>query len=311
MNHPVRQGVILAAGRGARLQPLSSIRPKPLQPICNKPIMQYHLEAMRDAGIGEVAVVIGPTSAPIRSYFGDGQLLGLRIHYVEDPEPAGIAASLALVEPWLRGPFVVFLGDVFVRLTDLETALSPMRLDAAGTLVVRRDSPEAVRRNFAVIADQEGRIERVIEKPANPPTDLKGCGIYVFDQTIFDAIRRTRRSSLRNEYEITDAIQILLGLGRPVFASEIARWDVNVTYPEDLLACNLRLLHEQRLDNLIGHAVSISERARMASSVVGDRAVLEGPVQLEECLVFPDARVRDIGPVRRRIFVDGVVWGRS
>src|SRR5688500_4788501 len=99
MNGTVQQGVILAAGWGSRLQPLVSTVPKPLHPVCNKPIMQYQMEAMRDAGIVEVTVVIGPTGEAIRQYFGAGSHLGIRISYVEDSAPAGIAASLAKVEP--------------------------------------------------------------------------------------------------------------------------------------------------------------------------------------------------------------------
>src|SRR5512138_3091741 len=164
MSSIVRQGVVLAAGRGTRLQPFSETRPKPLHPICNKPIMQYQIEAMYEAGIRDVCIVVGPSGQPIRDYFGDGRRFGPRISYIEDAAPAGIAASLALAEPWVDGPFAVFLGDIFLSLSDMAPALAPMDDGAAGTIVVRRDTPAAVRRNFAVVTEPGGRISRVIEK---------------------------------------------------------------------------------------------------------------------------------------------------
>lgn len=305
--HAVRQGVVLAAGRGSRLHPLSASTPKPLQPVCNKPIMQYQIEAMAAAGIEEVAIVVGPHGTPIADHFGDGAALGVRLHYIEDPAPAGIASSLARSASWVRGPAIVFLGDIFLALDNLAPALAPMADGAAGTVVARVDTPDAVRRNFAVITGADGRVTRVVEKPADPPTHLKGCGVYVFDQTIFEAIARTPRSALRNEYEITDAVQTLIDMGRPVYAADVVRWDVNITYPHDLLACNLRVLREQRLASLVGHGAHIGAQARISESIIGDRAVVDAPVVLEECLVMPDVSVQRLdGVLRRRIFGFGL-----
>lgn len=309
MSNTVRQGIVLAAGRGKRMQPLSGACPKPMQPICNKPIMQYQLEAMRDAGICDVAIVIGANGHVFRDAFGDGAQLGLRLTYIDDPEPAGIASSLACAEGWVDGPFVVFLGDIFLALTNLADALAPLDDGAAGTIVVRRDTPDAIRRNFAVITDPSGRIDHVVEKPANPPSNLKGCGVYVFNQMIFEAIRRTPRSALRNEYEITDAVQIFVDFGRPVFAADIVRWDINVTYPEDLLECNLRVLREQGGDSLIGKGAQFGAQTRLVSSIIGDRASVAAPVLLHECLVLPDGSVPALAEnASRCIFGDGLVW---
>jgi dTDP-glucose pyrophosphorylase len=303
----VRQGVILAAGRGSRLHPLSESCPKPLQPVCNKPIMQYQIEAMRAAGIDEVCIVIGPHGAPIRDHFGDGGQVGVRVSYIEDLAPAGIASSLARTAGWTRGPFAVFLGDIFLALGDLRPALAPMAAGASGTIVARKDTPDAVRRNFAVLAGPDNRVTRVIEKPAEPPTTLKGCGVYVFDQSIFEAITRTPRSALRNEYEITDAVQVLIDMGRLVYTADVVRWDVNITYPQDLLACNLRLLREQHRDSLVGAGARLGTHTRISSSIIGDRAVVDAPVVLEECLVMPDVAVRRLdGVLRRRIFGAGL-----
>src|SRR5579884_43697 len=250
----VRQGVILAAGRGSRISPLSLRYPKPLLPVCNKPVMQYQIEAMRTAGISEVVIVIGHLGGEIMSYFGDGGVLGVKIRYVEDLDPQGIAASLAKAEPSVGSPFVLFLGDIFVGLDDLAPAMARLvdRGALGGIVVKREDTPEPVKRNFAVLTTPDGRVWRVIEKPKDPPSLLKGCGVYLFTPAIFDAIRRTPRSALRGEYELTDAIQQLIEGGGAVYSEELARWDVNLTYPGDLLDCNLRMLRERRLECLVG-----------------------------------------------------------
>jgi dTDP-glucose pyrophosphorylase len=308
MSNKVQQGVILAAGRGKRIHPLTHLYPKPLQPVCNKPIMQYQMEIMREAGIDEIAVVIGSNGNPIKEYFGHGHSFGLKIDYIEDPEPEGIASSLARAESWVRGPFAVFLGDIFLVCTDFTQALIPLENGAVGTILVRRDRPEMVRRNFAVIADSDGQVERVIEKPSDPSTDLKGCGVYVFAPSIFDAIRRTPRSTLRNEYELTEALQLFIEMGEPVFAVEVVRWDVNISYPDDLLACNLKVLREMNLDSLIGQGARIGSQTQIKSSIIGDRAIVDSPVVLEECLVLPDTQVVDReGTMRRHIFGDSLV----
>jgi dTDP-glucose pyrophosphorylase len=176
-------------------------------------------------------------------------------------------------------------------------------------VVKREDDPAAVSRNFAVIHEADGRITRVIEKPTEPPTMLKGCGVYLFTPAIFEAIRRTPRSALRGEYELTDAIQVLIDASGRTYVEDLALWDVNVTYPADLLDCNLRLLREGRRSSLVGEGARVAAGARLTDTVVGDRAVVEGPVELEECLVLPDVRVApEAGRVHRAIFCDGMVW---
>jgi dTDP-glucose pyrophosphorylase len=304
----IQQGVVLAAGRATRLKSLGISYPKPLLPICNKPIMQYQLEAMRRSGILNVAIVLSPNGDPIRNYFRDGTHLGLHISYLIDEEPAGIASSLLVAEPWVTGAFALFLGDVFVALTDFDDALRPVEAGAGATIVTRDDTREAIQRNFAVLTGADGRVFRVVEKPAEPPSTRKGVGIYVFTQAIFDAIRRTPRSALRNEYEITDAIQTLIDMGPPVYPADIARWDINVNSPQDLLDANMRVLREEGLDSLVGTGASVGT-ASLRSTVVGDRAVIDGTAVLDECLVLPQTLIAADGRrFSRHIFTDQVVY---
>jgi glucose-1-phosphate thymidylyltransferase len=306
----VQQGVILAAGRGSRLQPLSTRCPKPILPVGNKPVMQHHLEWMRDVGITEIAVVLGPTSESIAQYFGTGASLGVSLHYIFDPEPAGIATSLARAESWLRGSVVVALGDVFVASHGRNAALTQFAATgAAASFLVRRDTADSVRRNFAVVADIEGRVRRVVEKPTAFVSDLKGCGIYIFAPVIFDAIRRTPRSVLRNEVELTDAVQKLVDMDQPVYAVEITGWDVNITFPRDLLVCNLKLLKDMKANNLIGKGASIAHETNLDTCIVGSGARVDAGVVLKECLVFAGVRVPLLsGNLHRAIVTSQCIW---
>jgi dTDP-glucose pyrophosphorylase len=263
----IEQGVILAAGHGSRFRPLSWYCPKPLHQVCNKPIIQYQLEAMRDVGVCNVAIVIGHNGLPIEEYFGDGQSLGMRIEYITDAKPSGISYSLAHVENWVKGPFLVFLGDIFLSFTSLWPALLPLIDGAAGSIVVRTDTLEAIRRNFAVVTDDSYRVTQVIEKPSDPPTLLKGCGVYGFNHTIFDAIRRTPRSPLRNEFELTDAIQVLINERQPVFAAEVVKWDMNINNSLDLLNCNIKQLTDCAKEFLIGESAIVGDDVHLRSSI--------------------------------------------
>lgn len=288
-------GIILAAGRGSRIRPLSDKTPKPLLPICNRPMIAYHLDLFAGAGIQDIVIVIGPHGDQIRRTFGDGRGLGLRVRYVVDRQPEGIAASLLQAEHLCPDTCVVILGDIFVALDSLVPLITPVRdRGASGSLlVVQEPDPEAMRRNFAVEVDHRLRVSRVVEKPREPRTSLKGCGVYVFRRSIFDTIRRTPRSPLRNEFEITDAIQMLVDDGQELIAVDGVRWDSNITSPEDLLNCNLRVLSESGKSYVIGDGVRVPAGMLIAESVIGDRVIIDHRMSIERSLVLADSHIRD------------------
>lgn len=287
-------GVILAAGRGSRIRPLSDQTPKPLLPICNRPMIAYQLDLFAGAGIEDVVMVVGPHGDQIRRAFGDGHAQGLRISYVVDKHPEGIASSLLKAEHACSDVCVVALGDIFVSLPGLAPLIEPVRDGTAGgsLLVAEERDLEAIRRNFAVEVRGRMRVARVIEKPREPRTTLKGCGIYAFRRTIFDAIRRTPRSSLRNEFEITDAIQMLVDDGQELRAVGGVRWDINITTPGDLLSCNLRVLNDLARPSLLGEDVRLPGGMTIADSVIGDRVVVDHPLSIERSLILADSHIR-------------------
>jgi len=281
-------GVILAAGKGSRIEPLSIYRPKPLLPVCNKPLLQYQLEDMRRIGIRDVIIVVGHLKEGIVSRFGDGSWLGMNITYMEQREKLGIAHAVGQLEPLVDHPFLLSLGDIFMlapRLDDLVEMFWERR--AGAVLAVKHEADaEKISRNFAVVLHPSGAVARVIEKPRCPPSDLKGCGVYAFDLSIFDAIRRTPRTAQRDEYELTNSIQILIEDGYPVYAADVVDLDINVTVAHDLLECNLVQLRSMGVNSVVGQGVTLPPGSVVQHSVLGDGVVVKHPIRIEESLIL-------------------------
>ncbi|MFK7743226.1 MAG: sugar phosphate nucleotidyltransferase [Planctomycetota bacterium] len=286
-------GVILAAGKGTRMRPFSEHWPKPILPVLGKPLMAYQLEMMASFGIRRVVVVIGHLGHEVVRELGDGSRYGVSIQYVEQEKMLGIAHAVSRLEQHVDRPFFLFLGDIFFVTENLGEMLRRFQDDKLGGVLACKREPdlEAMKRNFAVMADDRGIVSRVVEKPRFPRTDLKGCGIYLFDQTFFDAVRRTPRTALRDEYEITDSIQMFLDDGYPVAAAEVVVADMNVSYPRDLLELNLLLLKQQGKSEWRDEPVHIAADARLDGCVVMRDAQVGAGAVLENCVLFPGARV--------------------
>ncbi len=294
-------GVILAAGKGTRMRPFSEHWPKPVLPVLGKPLMAYQLEMMASLGIRKVVVVIGHLGHEVVRALGDGSRWGVSIQYVEQEEMLGIAHAVSRLESHVDRPFFLFLGDIFFVTENLRGMLDRFRAGNLGGVLACKREPnlEAIKRNFVVLTDGAGVVHRVIEKPRFPRTDLKGCGIYLFDQSFFDAVRRTPRTAMRNEYEITDSIQIFLDDGYKVEAAEVVKADMNVSYPADLLDLNLLLLQQSGKPEWVAPDVKLGRGSRLARSVAMAGAEVGDGCELAECLLFPGAKV-PAGRVRRR-----------
>ncbi|MCA8943896.1 MAG: NTP transferase domain-containing protein [Planctomycetes bacterium] len=287
-------GVILAAGKGTRMQPFSEHFPKPILPLGGRPLIAHQLEIMRGLGVTEVVIVIGHLGHEVVRTLGDGDAWGMRITYVEQEQTLGIAHAVSKLEPYVSKPFFLFLGDIYFETSDLGTMVGRMREGsrAHGVLAVKREPDQAaIRRNFVVLTDGADRVVRVVEKPRHPRTDLKGCGIYLFDVTFFDAVRRTPRTALRDEYEITDSIQIFIEDGYRVEAAEVIRNDLNLSFPEDLLDLNLHWLDQNGKSELVGDGVVLHDGAKIEHSIVMAGATVENAITIKDSLVFPGVRV--------------------
>ncbi len=286
-------GAILAGGRGTRMFPISDRYPKPLLPVGNRPLIEHQLELMRGLGIQDVFILIGHKGFEIPLAFGDGSRFGLRIRYVEQTQVLGIAHAVGHLEPHVDRPFLLFLGDIYFVPNDLGQMLTMFEQQGGGAVLAVKDEPDpaAIRKNYSVIQDERGHVTRVIEKPRASPNRLKGVGLYLFDLTVFDAIRRTPRTAMRDEYEITDTIQVMIDLGLVVRTANSVLNDVNVTMPADLLHCNLLDLRKYPNELLIGEGTQVYSGAKLERCVLGSNVTIRHPIHLRDTVVFDDTIV--------------------
>jgi NDP-sugar pyrophosphorylase family protein len=287
-------GVILAAGKGARMYPYSERSPKPILPILNRPLLAHQIEVMRDCGITDVHIVVGHLGYQVAGAFGDGSNFGVRIHFVEQESTLGLAHAVGALESRIQVPFLLMLGDIYFH---LKAPLGPLCEEVlegkvnANLVSMYEPDPEMVRRNFVIQADDSGRVRRVIEKPRYVNSKLKGCGLYVFDPHIFDAIRRTPRTALRDEYEITDSIQILIDDGYVTYHHPIVERDLNLTKPADLLTINLIELARSGQSHLVDPSVRVPDGATIERSVIGKGVVIDHPIRIANSVILPGVHV--------------------
>ena len=192
------KGIILHGGHGTRLRPLTHTGPKQLLPIANKPMSQYCLEALKKAGISEIAIIIGgPASNKVQEYYGNGENFGVRITYVYQDQPRGIAHAIRLCKDFINDEkFIVFLGDNILKrdISDYAKEFKNTNVDAS-ILLCKVKNPS----QFGIAdVNPDGSIKKIMEKPKDPPTDLAVTGIYFLTPKIFDIIDRLK-PSWRNE----------------------------------------------------------------------------------------------------------------
>jgi dTDP-glucose pyrophosphorylase len=284
-------GVILAAGRGTRMFPFTSRWPKPILPIMGKPLLQHQVEMLKSIGIRDIFVVIGYLGYEVVRTMGNGDEFGVNLEYVEQTETLGIAHAVGRLESRVQKPFLLCLGDIFFVSKKLESMLKLFGKKNTKAVLASKleENPEMIRRNFAIIVSKDGSVKQVIEKPRYIQNKLKGCGIYLFGLEIFDAIRRTPRTAMREEYEITEAIQIMINDGHRVVHSQIIEEDLNLTMPEDLLAINMTELKNTKMKNYFMAEDSFDPSLKGIEWCVGGKNItFEKPVRLKNCVIFDD-----------------------
>lgn len=297
-------GVILAAGRGQRLGKLGQIYPKPLLPVGNKPIMQHQLEDMIGVGIKEYIIVVGHLKDKIMDYFSDGSRWNVKITYVEQKEKLGIAHAVLQLEPMIEVPFVLYLGDIFMVTSRLNSLIDTFVKNGATAVLSTKKEEDVsnIRKNFSVLLHESGMVRRVIEKPRYIHCDRKGCGIYLFDPLIFDAIRRTPRTAMRDEYEITTSIQKVIDDGFPVYDVDVVDWDMNVTSPKDLLCCNNFWLKYKQCENIVGKSSVIHKGAKIKGSCIGENVVIDAPVTIQDSVIFDNTKIDSTNIVKSILY---------
>jgi len=231
------KAVVLAAGEGTRMRPLTANLPKPLLPVAGKPFLRHTLEALHTAGIRELGILIGWQGHRIRESFGDGRGLGLSIAYEEQAERLGTAHAIGCMRGHVDGPFISVNGDVVVSGGALSELVGYHRKVRGPTVALAEVSDPS---SFGVVEVEDGKVVSLEEKPRHPKSHLINAGIYVFDEDIFPLIDATPKSA-RGEYEITDTIQALMAK-RDVYGFRLPGEWIDVGRPWDLLRANAALL---------------------------------------------------------------------
>ncbi len=285
------KAVILAAGQGTRLRPVTLTMPKPLVPVANKSLIAYAIDTLKSSGLTDIGIVVHSLSSPICERLGDGRRFGVRVQYILQEEQAGLAQAIALCEDFVAGePFTVFLGDNIFQDT-MRGLLTGFAASGSAAAIALGEVVDPER--FGIAEVQDGRVLRVVEKPKSPVSNLAICGVYLFRPNIFAAIR-TIQPSWRNELEITDAIQALLEGGARVDAYVIDGWWVDAGKPDAILQANQLVLGD-----LPYHSAPKKHAGVCENSEVGPR------VLLGEGTVVENSHIR--GPV----IIGDRVWVRN
>ncbi len=302
------KAVLLAAGEGVRLQPVTATRPKHLIRVGGKPILEHCLDAVKACGLTEAVIVTHYMGDKIRGYFGDGEKLGLTLEYVEQAAVLGTGNAASVAEPFVDDDFVLVYGDLLFapkalkRVLDLFAAEKP----AAAMAVVPVEKPES----YGIIEFADApRVKRIVEKPAagEAPSNLANAGLYAFSKEVFKAIKKVK-ASVRGEWELTDALSLLAADGQQVLAAEIAKADwLDIGRPWDLLEANTwalkRMEHKVNGNVEVGAhllgPVTVAETARIRSG-----AYIEGPAFIDECSdVGPNCYVRPCTSIGKNVRV--------
>jgi glucose-1-phosphate thymidylyltransferase len=288
------KGLVLSGGKGTRLYPLTYTRAKQLIPVANKPVLIRVIETIRDAGVTDIGVVIGQTGAEIREALGSGDRWGVNLTYLPQETPAGLAHAVKISRDFLGDDsFVMFLGDNVIQ-----GGISGLIRDFANhdwnSQIVLKEVANPSAFGVAKLRP-DGTIEQLIEKPADPPSNLALVGIYMFDKHIFEAVNAIQPSR-RGELEITDAIQWLIDHGYMVSPHVHKGWWIDTGKPIDMLEANSCVLDElipviaddaEISNSEVDRRVTVERGARIINSVVhGPTIIGEGTI-IENSYIGP------------------------
>ncbi len=281
------KAVILAAGEGSRMRPLTHTRPKVMLPIANKPILEHLLIEASRAGISEFIFVVGYCDKQVRDYFGKGERWGVNIVYCKQRKQLGTADAIKMVEGLVDGNFLVLNGDIIISWEDIErlagnsdTTLSVIKVEDA--------------RGLGMVELYEGRVVHIYEKTENPPSKMANAGLYLFAPDIFGAIALTAKSP-RGEYEITASLQLMMDKGQDISYQEIGHW-LDISYPWDLLSANESLLAGIESQNSGEVEENVVMRGAVCigkNTVVRSGSYIVGPVVIgQDCKIGPNCFIR-------------------
>jgi glucose-1-phosphate thymidylyltransferase len=288
------KGLILSGGKGTRLYPLTYTNAKQLIPVANKPVLVRVIESIRDAGVNEIGVVTGQTGAQIQEILGDGSKWGVQLTYIPQESPDGLAHAVKISHDFLGDDrFVMFLGDNVIQ-GGIGQLISDFASSDWNSQIVLKEVENPSAYGVAKLR-VDGSIEKLIEKPKDPPSNLALVGIYMFDPTIWEAVN-TIKPSWRGELEITDAIQWLVDAGHRVYPHVHQGWWIDTGKPTDMLEANSLVLEELKpsispeaiIENSdIDRRVTVERGARIINSVVRGPTIIGENTLVENSFVGP------------------------
>lgn len=310
------KGLILSGGKGTRLRPITYTSAKQLVPVANKPVLFRVIEALKEAGIADIGIVVGDTAPEIKAAVGNGSRWGVQITYIHQESPLGLAHAVKISQDFLTNDrFVMFLGDNVI-----EGGIGPLirqfgESDWNAQIVLTQvPNPQ----QFGVAELQNGRIVRLVEKPRNPPSNLALVGIYMFDQTIFEAVNAIT-PSWRGELEITDAIQWLVEQGYTVYPYVHEGWWIDTGKMEDMLDANRLVLEElepyvagyvDRDSKLVGK-VTVEKGAEIINSVIRGPAIIGEETRIVNSYIGPFTSIYNHCQVKDSEVEHSIVLGHS
>lgn len=286
------KSIILCAGKGTRLRPLTHTSAKHLIPIANKPVLFYAIEAIGDCGVKEIGIIIGETGDDIKSELKEGSKWGVNISYIEQKEALGLAHAVSVARDFLgEEKFLMYLGDNLLK-NGVESYADKFIKGNynAFVLLTEVDNP----RQFGVAELEGGRVVRVVEKPKKPVSNLALIGVYFFDKNVHQAVESIKPSA-RGELEITDAIQWMIDKGYKVGAEVIKGWWKDTGKPDDILEANRLILEDIERDvggaKVVNVASQISGRVKIGKGSEIINSKILGPVIIGEKVRVVDSYV--------------------
>lgn len=298
------KAVILAAGEGTRMRPLTAARPKVMLPIANKPMMEHSVDAAIQAGIRDFVIITGYREDSIKDYFGDGSGKGISIEYVHQDSQLGTANAIGYAKGHVDGRFVVLNGDMLISPEHIRHLIST---DKDAVITVKEvDNPC----HFGVIETDDDRVVRIIEKPQHPPSKLANAGIYLLTEAVFDFIAKTQLSP-RGELEITDSLQMMIDAGCNVgYAVLDSDW-IDIGRPWDLLDANRVLLENMKgmcEGTVEPYATLHGEVTVGRGTIIRNGSYIIGPVVIgEDCDIGPNCFIRASTAIGNNVHIGNAV----
>jgi glucose-1-phosphate thymidylyltransferase len=297
------KGLILSGGKGTRLRPITHTSAKQLIPVANKPVLFYGIETLRDSGIKNIGIVVGDTHEEIKAAVGDGKNFGVKITYIQQDAPLGLAHAVLVSEKFLKkDSFIMYLGDNLLK-SGMSSLVNEFRKKKPNSQILLAHVPNPSQ--FGVAELKGDKVVKLTEKPKKPKSDLALVGVYMFDQNIFKAVKNIK-PSLRNELEITDAIQWLIDHGHTVKSHIVDGWWKDTGHVDDMLEANRMILDtlDGRIEGNVDKDSRIEFKVVIEKGAKIIRSLIRGPAIIGHKTVIRDSYIGPFTSIDRDCTID-------